>query len=62
MAMRDDFHSQAWAENHRHLSSAIHKLIRAVGDTFEKLTAYQFEAPWLVRRSKRDKATCGPTA
>jgi hypothetical protein len=62
MAMRDDFHSQAWAENHRQLSSAIHKLVRAVGETFDKLTAYQFEAPWLVRRGKRDKAACEPAA
>ena len=24
--MRDDFHSQAWADSHQHLSTAIHKL------------------------------------
>ena len=60
--MRDDFHSQAWAENHRHLSAAIHKLVRALAETFEKLQAYQFEAPWTVRPAKRKSAECGPRA
>jgi hypothetical protein len=62
MAMRDDFHSQAWAENHRQLSTAIHKLGRSVFAVFEKLQALQFDAPWRVRPTKREKATCGPAA
>ncbi len=60
--MRDDFHSQAWAENHRQLSGAIHKLIRVTMVAFEKLQAYQFDAPWQNRRARRDKVACGPAA
>lgn len=60
--MRDDFHSQAWADNHRHLSVAIHKLVRALAETFDKLQSYQFEAPWNVQPAKRTSAECGHRA
>ena len=60
--MRDDFHSQAWAENHRQLSAAIHKLGRSLFVVFEKLQAVQFETPWRVRQPKHGKAACPPSA
>jgi hypothetical protein len=60
MAMRDDFHSQAWAENHRQLSDAIHKLGRSVIAAFDTLHAQQFDAPWRARPARRAKAACKP--
>ncbi|MES2058922.1 MAG: hypothetical protein V4564_23485 [Pseudomonadota bacterium] len=45
-AMRDDFHSQAWADHHGDLTSAINKAFRGFMVGFERLNALQFDAPW----------------
>ncbi|WP_160296695.1 hypothetical protein [Sphingomonas sp. ERG5] len=44
--MRDDFHSQAWADHHGDLTSAINKAFRGFMVGFERLNALQFDAPW----------------
>ena len=58
--MRDDFHSQAWADSHQHLSTAIHKLVRPVSEAMTKLNAYQFDAPWLARPARRKDSASRP--
>lgn len=60
--MRDDFHSQVWAENHRQISDAIHKLGRSVIAAFDALHAQQFDAPWHARPAKRNKTAYKRTA
>jgi len=60
--MRDDYHSQTWAENHRQLSETIHKLSKAILAAFETLHAQQFDAPWRARPARRGKAACRPAA
>jgi hypothetical protein len=51
IAMHDDFHSRAWADNHHRLSgairAAIHKLARDFSEAMARKNAYEFDAPWL---------------
>jgi hypothetical protein len=49
--MRDDFLGADWSANHSRLSADIHKLVRAIGNSFDVLNRQQFAAPW--RRSPR---------
>jgi hypothetical protein len=53
MAMRDDFYSPAWADNHHRLSddihAAIHKVARVIGTGLARQNAYDFDAPWRKR-------------
>lgn len=44
--MRDDFLGADWSANHYRLSRDIHKLVRAIGHSFEALNRQQFAAPW----------------
>lgn len=44
--MRDDFLSRDWADHHGEMSSGITKLFRIITESFERLHAYQFDAPW----------------
>ena len=44
--MRDDFLSADWADNHATMSNGIGRLFELVAESFERLTAIQFEAPW----------------
>ncbi|MEO7688578.1 MAG: hypothetical protein ABIS51_04775 [Sphingomonas sp.] len=44
--MRDDYLSAEWSSNHHQVSAAIHKAISVVAKSFERLNAYQFDAPW----------------
>jgi len=46
MTMRDDYLSAEWASSHHQLSASIHKVAKLVGESFERLNAYQFDAPW----------------
>ena len=53
--MRDDYYSAAWADNRKHLSSAlgaaIHKVIHVIAKGLARQNAYDFDAPW--RRQPR---------
>ena len=48
--MTDDFLSRAYADNHQHLSdgiaAAIGSALTAMRIGFDRLNAYQFDAPW----------------
>lgn len=44
--MRDDFLSADWADNHAVMSNGIGRLFKMVAESFERLTAIQFDAPW----------------
>lgn len=48
--MNHDFYGPAWADNHAKLSDAIALFFRAaargIGGVFERLHAYQYDAPW----------------
>ena len=54
--MRDDFLSDTWADNHAQLSISIHKLFNKVVESFERLHARQFDAPWRYTKARRHPA------
>jgi hypothetical protein len=51
--MNHDFYGPAWADNHAKLSDAIAVFFRAaargIGVVFQRLHAYQYDAPWRHR-------------
>ena len=53
--MNHDFYGPAWADNHAKLGDAFAAFFaaaaRAIGGAFERLNAYQYDAPWR-RRTK----------
>jgi hypothetical protein len=51
LTMRDDFLGADWSANHHRLSADMHKLVRAIGNSFDVLNRQQFAAPW--RRNPR---------
>ena len=55
--MRDDFLGAEWSANHRHLTSAFHKLVDAFFESMEELTRQQFDAPW-QNRSRAEPPNC----
>jgi len=54
--MRDDYLSAEWASGHHQVSSAIHKAISVVAKSFDRLHAYQFDAPWRDEAHRRTSA------
>jgi len=54
--MRDDYLSAEWSSGHHQLSAAIHKAIKLVAQSFDRLNAYQFDAPWRDRSHRRTSA------
>ncbi|QNA83443.1 hypothetical protein G4G27_05075 [Sphingomonas sp. So64.6b] len=54
--MRDDYQSAAWADHHGELSAAVDRLFHAIGHTFNRLNAQQFDAPWRPRSKTRTAA------
>lgn len=55
--MRDDYLSGEWASGHHQVSAAIHKAISLVAESFDRLHAYQFDAPW--REQPRHRTGAG---
>lgn len=53
--MRDDYLGRDWADGHRRFSTAIHKAIHLIGESFDRLNVVQYDAPWLVRGEPRSK-------
>ena len=51
--MRDDYLSPEWANGHHQVSDAIHKAIDMVAESFDRLHAHQFDAPWRERPKHR---------
>ncbi|MGH6614313.1 hypothetical protein [Sphingomonas sp.] len=51
--MRDDFHSQAWADHHGDLTASINKAIRSFMAGLERLNALQFDAPWRAEQQAK---------
>ena len=51
--MNHDFYGPAWADNHAKLGDAVASFFvaaaRAIGGAFERLHAYQYDAPWRYR-------------
>lgn len=51
--MNHDFYGPAWADNHAKLGDAIALFLAAgvhgIGAAFERLHAYQYDAPWRHR-------------
>jgi hypothetical protein len=56
MTMRDDYLSSEWASGHHQVSAAIHKAIGMVAESFDRLHAYQFDAPWREQPKHRTGA------
>lgn len=54
--MRDDFLSRDWSENHGEMSSGISRLLRTIADSFARLHAYQYDAPWRHRKQDNECA------
>ena len=56
--MNHDFYGPAWADNHAKLGDAFAAFFAAaagaIGGAFERLNAYQYDAPWR-RRTHRVK-------
>lgn len=44
--MRDDFLSADWADNHTKITNELDHFVKLVAESFERLTAIQFDAPW----------------
>lgn len=44
--MRDDFLSADWADNHAKVSNGLDNFVKQIAESFERLTAIQFDAPW----------------
>lgn len=44
--MRDDFLSADWADNHARIGVGLDHFVRLVAESFERLTAIRFDAPW----------------
>jgi hypothetical protein len=44
--MNMDFDGPTWADHHDKLSDAIGVLATAIGHAFDRLQAYQYDAPW----------------
>ena len=42
----EDFQSPAWADHHATFGATIHKLLHDLRIGFERLNAYEFDAPW----------------
>jgi hypothetical protein len=56
MTMRDDYLSAEWAGGHHQVSAAIHKAISMVAESFDRLHAYQYDAPWQKQPQPRTGA------
>ena len=54
--MRDDYLSAEWANGHHQLSAAIHKAVSVVAESFDRLHAYQYDAPWHKKSQPRTGA------
>ena len=61
--MNHDFYGPAWADNHARLGDAVARFFgaaaAAIGGAFERLHAYQYDAPW---RRTREHARRTSTA
>jgi hypothetical protein len=44
--MRDHIEARLWADHGHQFSEDLHRLFAGVRETFERLAAIQFEAPW----------------
>jgi hypothetical protein len=59
--MNHDFYGPAWADNHARLGDAVARLFgaaaTAIGGAFERLHAYQYDAPWRYA-AEAGRSTC----
>lgn len=58
--MNHDFYGPAWADNHARLGDAVACFFgaaaAAIGAAFERLHAYQYDAPWRNTGASRPKS------
>lgn len=54
--MRDDFLTSGWADHRGGLIDGLHKLLVLTRQSFDRLNAYQFDAPWRREQSKHRPA------
>lgn len=51
--MRDDYLSADWSRHHDAATGALHRLLKTLAVSFERLHAIQYDAPWKRQTAAR---------